>query len=107
MNVEPNWLGRYPKNTKMDDHEEAHRRLYERLGLGYLIVHRPGTGPVVAADLSPWAGKEKMRRYAVTLWAGYKAGGGDAKGDKKAALELAAEVGMTEAELNAMWRKYR
>lgn len=98
---------RYPKNTKMDDHEEAHRRLYERLGLNYHIEHRPGTGPVVAAVISGFASKKTLAKYAVTLWAGYKAGGGDARGDKKAALSMAAEIGMTEAELNAMWRKYR
>jgi hypothetical protein len=40
------------------------------------------------------------------LYAGFLAGGGDDKGDKKAALELAREAGMSEAELRREARRF-
>lgn len=92
-----------PPKDEIDDHEWAHHRACVGQRIGHKWVKR-GRIWVIEGSISP--GKSGSRKGAIELYAGYLAGGGDDKGDEKAALELAREAGMSTSELRSAAMKY-
>jgi hypothetical protein len=90
-------------DKELDKHERAHQRACKSLGIPHRIVDRKGV-PVVEGTIG--SGKAASRKGAIALYAGYLAGGGDDAGDRTAALGLAREAGMTEAEVRRAARRY-
>jgi len=91
------------KKPELDKHEQAHERACKALGIPYRIVDRRGT-PVIEGRIG--SSKKGSERGAIALYAGYLAGGGDDRDDRKAALMLAKEAGMTEDEVRRAARRY-
>jgi hypothetical protein len=91
---------RPPKLTK---HEEAHRKACVGEKIPHRYVDRRGE-QVIEGEIG--SGKDASRRGAIALYAGYMAGGGDDQGDRKDALKLAREAGMSESELRQAAGKY-
>lgn len=91
------------KKPELDKHERAHERACKALGIPYRVVNRRGT-PVIEGRIG--SGKNGSRKGAIALYAGYLAGGGDSGGDRKAAVDLAREAGMTEDEVRRAARRY-
>jgi len=89
----------YPRNTRLDNHEQRHKNACIRLGISWRIVHRDGVGPVIEGLGA------NSRQAAISLYAGYLAGGGDASGDRKAALYEGKLCGMSENDLVREARK--
>lgn len=97
-------MGWFSSNEpELDEHEEAHRRACKGEGIPYRIVDRKGI-PVIEGN--PSHGKRGSRQGAIALYAGYLAGGGDSGPDRKAAMKLAKEAGMSEDEVRAEARRY-
>lgn len=96
------WWNGNPKQG-LDEHEEAHRRACKGEGIPYRIVDRKGI-PVIEGN--PAHGKRGSRQGAIALYAGFMAGGGDSGPDRKAAMKLAKEAGLSEAEVRKAARKY-
>jgi hypothetical protein len=88
------------KKPELDKHEKAHERACKGLGIPYRIVDRKGT-PVIEGRIG-----SNSRKGAIALYAGYLAGGGDDRDDRRAAMMLAREAGMTEDEVRRAARKY-
>lgn len=88
------------KKPELDRHERAHERACKGLGIPYRVVDRRGT-PVIEGRIG-----SNSRKGAIALYAGYLAGGGDSGGDRKAAMDLAREAGMTEDEVRRAARRY-
>lgn len=80
-------------------HEAAHARACRGEGIAYRWVNRKGEQVVEGEQGSG-------RGAAIALYAGAIAGGGDANGDRKAALMLAKEAGISEDDLKRAARKY-
>lgn len=91
------------RNSTYDRHEQAHARACRGEGLSYRWVDRRGQ-PVVEASFG--MSKNEVYKAAVALYAGYLAGGGDDKGDRKAAEELAREAGVSIEQVEKQARKY-
>jgi hypothetical protein len=87
----------------LDDHELAHERACKGLGIPYRIVDRRGV-PVIEGRIG--SGTNASRKGAIALYAGFLAGGGDDVGDRRAAMMLAREAGMSEDEVRREARRY-
>jgi hypothetical protein len=97
------WFTKDASKPELDDHEKAHERACKGLGIPYRIVDRRGV-PVIEGRIG--SGKGGSRKGAIALYAGYLAGGGDDKGDQRAAMMLAREAGMSEDEVRRAARRY-
>lgn len=87
----------------LDKHELAHLRAYKALGIPYKIVSRGGI-PVLEGKIG--RSKKESRKGAIALYVGYLSGGGDAGGDRRSAMGLAREAGMSEDEVRREARRY-
>lgn len=98
------WFSSNPSRPQnLSKHEEAHRKACVGEKIPHRYVDRKGE-QVIEGEIG--SGKDASRRGAIALYAGYMAGGGDDKGDRKDALKLAKEAGLSEDDLKRAARKY-
>lgn len=97
------YWGENKDKSEPSRHERAHERACRGEGIPYRWVDR-GDEQVIEGTLP--SSKRGAAMGAVELYVGYLAGGGDDRGDRKAAEGLAREAGISMAEVERRARKY-